>query len=105
MCVEVVVAAASAGLPPELKAGGLEVQQDQLVVMLRCSAQQKGQPGLPWLRWVQGWRRRRPTDGEGLEQLHQRSAMDRVRSAWTSQDLKPEEHAQNASESVMAVMN
>ncbi len=39
-----------------------------------------------------------------LEQLHPRSAMDRVRGVWMSQDRRPEEHTK-ASESAMVVMD
>jgi hypothetical protein len=39
-----------------------------------------------------------------LEQLHSRSAMDRVRGVWMSQDRRPEEHTR-ASVSAMVVMD
>ena len=47
---------------------------------------------------------RRAEKVPGLEQVHPRSVMDQVRGVWTSQDRKPEEHA-NASESAMAAMD
>ncbi len=40
----------------------------------------------------------------GLKQVHPRSAMDRLRGVWMSQDQQPEE-CTKASESAMAVMN
>jgi hypothetical protein len=43
-------------------------------------------------------------DVVGLQQVHPRSAMDRVRGAWSNQDRKPEEHTKD-SESAMAVMD
>jgi hypothetical protein len=50
ICAEVVVAAASTGLPPELKS---EISRISWW-LLRCLSRQLGQPGLLRQQWVQG---------------------------------------------------
>jgi hypothetical protein len=84
------------GLPQILRP---EVWQDQLVVILIC-------------RWDSHDRSRGGSHSGGagpflvlgLNQVHPRFAMDRLRGVWTSQDQRPEERTK-ASESAMVVMD